>query len=552
MLGDHEIFAERTAIDARVRHAEAECPVELGRTLFDHADRLRVRVPSSCGRTGHCHECIVEVHRGMAGLSDRSSAEQFLGDNYRLACQAVVRETVADIEFSVLRRTRQMLIAKSSTEPMELSPMVTRQGNDVYYATERVDSYRGRILGCAVDLGTTNVVAEFVDLESGRTVYASAFENPQRFGGSDTMHRISYDAGPYRGELHRSMINALNTEISGACAALGVDRDVLYELVVVGNPTMRELFFDLDVQPIGQKPFKSPVELEYLEGQRDSTALLQFARRLRIHAHTGARVFGAPLIASHVGGDVVADLVALDLASQSGVFMLVDAGTNTEVVLGTKDRMLAASCPAGPAFEGGLIQCGMPGCEGAIESIALRGDHFECRTIGNVSPRGLCGSGLMAVLAELRRHGLMNAKGTFTDQRREISLVPEAGIGLSLQDVSHLAQAKAANYCGQQILLRQLGLHPADVQRLYLAGGFASYVEPADAVEIGFLAPVSPARIIRLGNAASQGARMLLLSRHQRALIEQLITKIEHVELETSPDFFDIFVDGCLFQPMEM
>lgn len=535
-----------------VCHGDRACPAESGRSLFEHADRLNVRIPSSCGRTGHCHECVVEIRRGMSGLSERSRAEQFLKENYRLACQSVIAASVEDIEFSLLRRTPQILIADKSSVPGELSPMVTRQENDVYYGTERIDSYRGHIWGWAIDLGTTTVVAELIDLESGETVYATAFENPQRFGGSDIMNRISYDGGPHQGELHRSIINTLNTEISLACEKLGVDRHAIYELVVVGNSTMRELFFGRDVQPIGQKPYKSSVELEYREGKRESTALIELARSLRIRANKNARVFGAPLIASHVGGDVVADLVALDLASQSGTFMLVDAGTNTEVVVGTRDRMLTASCPAGPAFEGGLVRFGMPGCEGAIESLSLEGDRFAYRTIGNTSPRGICGSGLIAFLAEVRRHGWMNEKGKFTDKRREIPVVPELGIGISLADVSHLAQAKAANYCGQQILLRHLGLRPDDIQRLYLAGGFANYVDPSDAIEIGFLAPVPPGRIVRMGNAASQGARMMLLSRRQRESIERLITKIEHVELETTPDFFDIFVDGCQLQPMQV
>ena len=533
-----------------VRHGDVATPLKLGTTLFDHADELEVRVPTSCGRTGHCHECIVDVLRGSESLSSRTDDEAFLAENYRLACQATIEQEATDIEFALLRRSPQILIAADSNVG-EIDPMVTRQGDQVMYGDEAIDSYRGRIFGLSMDLGTTTVVVELVDLESGQQIYSTAFENPQRFGGSDVMNRISYDAGPYVGELHRAIINTLNTEIELMCTELGVDSRTIYELVVVGNTTMRELFFNLDVQSVGQKPYKSDVEHEYLTGQRQTTALIEQARKLRVRANKNARVFGAPLIASHVGGDIVADLVAVDLPSLTETVMLIDAGTNTEVILSHRGRVLAASCPAGPAFEGGLVQFGMPGCEGAIESIRRTEHGFAYETIGACDPQGICGSGLIDLLAELRRNDQMTPMGVFADRVQELSIVPERGITFSRADASHLAQAKAANYCGQIILMRQLGIGPSDIDRLHLAGGFANFVDAAAAVEIGFIAPVLPERIEKVGNAAAQGGRVLLLSRSRREAIELLIKTIEHVELETMPDFFEVFVDGCQFRPME-
>ena len=158
---------------------------------------------------------------------------------------------------------------------------------------------------------------------------------------------------------------------------------------------------------------------------------------------------------------------------------------------------------------------------------------------------------MIDLVAELRRHELMTPLGVFDDRVQQLSLIPEQGITFSRADASHLAQAKAANYCGQIILLRKLGLRPMDIHRLYLAGGFANYVDPSAAVEIGFLAPVPVDRIEKVGNAAAQGARQLLLSQSKRDEIESLIKKVEHVELETMSDFFDMFVDGCQFKPME-
>jgi uncharacterized 2Fe-2S/4Fe-4S cluster protein (DUF4445 family) len=192
----------------------------------------------------------------------------------------------------------------------------------------------------------------------------------------------------------------------------------------------------------------------------------------------------------------------------------------------------------------------MTGCDGAIETLAATPSGWTFRTIGDVAPRGMCGSGLIDLLAELRRSGQMAPKGIFANRARELSIVPEQGITFSRADASNLAQAKAANYCGQLIVMRHLGLKPSDIRRLYLAGGFANYINVRNAIEIGFLAPVPEERIAKVGNASLAGARQMLLSRSLRRQIEDVVKTVEHVELETVPDFFDLFVDGCQFKPM--
>jgi uncharacterized 2Fe-2S/4Fe-4S cluster protein (DUF4445 family) len=316
---------------------------------------------------------------------------------------------------------------------------------------------------------------------------------------------------------------------------------------------MRDIFFGLDVESIGQRPYKSLTEHELLAGGRSTTALTARAHELGLWAHPQARVWGAPLVAGHVGADVAADLAATGLglgSSEPGPTMLVDVGTNTEVVLAAGGRIVAASCPAGPAFEGGLLDYGMQAADGAIESVRARPDGgFELGTIGGASPRGICGSGLIDLVAELRRSGRMTAKGVFSDRASHVVVAPEAGITFSRADGSALAQAKAANTVGQWVLLRELGVKPGDVARLHLAGGFASYIDVTNAVDIGFLAPVPPERVVKVGNASLRGARELLLSASARERLEPLIRRIEHVELEQTPDFFELFVDGCQFKP---
>ena len=533
-----------------VEHDGERRPAEAGKSIFDFADKLELQVPTSCGRTGHCHECIVEIKRGIEALSDRTEEEAFLRDNFRLACQAVVQDQDVDIQFSPLRRRPKILVT-TRERPVSIDPTVTRQGDSVFRDGERIDTYRGHVYGLAMDLGTTTVVMDLVDLETGKSAHVSSFENPQRFGGSDVMHRISYDGG-HAGELRKAIVNALNHEIMEMGDQLGFARQEIYEIVVAGNSTMRDIFFKLDVQSIGQRPYKSLIEHEYRDGQRSTTSLLESSRKLGLRANPKAQVYGLPLIASHVGADTAAALVAVDAANHDGLFMLVDVGTNTEVVVGNAGRMLAASCPAGPAFEGGLIEYGMPGYDGAIESVRLEGDGFRYDTIGNVEPEGICGSGLIDLLAELRRHERMTPKGVFADKAYELSIVPERGIRFSREDASNLAQAKAANYCGQFIALRSFGAAPTEIEQLYLAGGFANFVDPRNAIEIGFLAPVPTDRIVKVGNAAAEGSRAVLVSRQKRAEVETLVAGIEHVELETTPDFFDVFVEGCQFKPMPL
>ena len=530
-----------------------------GKTIFDYADDLTVQVPTSCFRTGQCHECIVEIKRGMDSLRPPNEAEAFLGDNYRLACQAIVLDIDKDIEFAPLRRTPRILTHAITTTDgtSELNPRVTHRDGVVSYNNEPIDRYRGHLYGLALDIGTTTVVANLVDLESGKTVSVSSFENPQRFGGSDIMNRISYD-GEFQGELRRSLIAALNSEIMEMCERHNFVRQEIYEVVVAGNTTMRDIFFKHDVQSIGQKPYKSLIEHEYREGTRSTTSLIEKVRRLGIRANPKAMVYSLPLIASHVGADVAADLVSIDIPSQDEVIMLVDVGTNTEVVVGNAKRMVAASCPAGPAFEGSGIEYGMPAYPGAIESVKWNDGQISYETIGGETPegetpQGLCGSGLISLLAELRRNNQMSPKGVFADRKQRVmSLLPEHGITFSRADASNLAQAKAANYCGQYIVLRHFGCVPEDITKLFLAGGFANYVNLQDAIEIGFLAPVPEANIVKIGNAAVAGATAILLSEKKRADIEAFVNNIEHIELETTPDFFDIFVEGCQFNPMPL
>lgn len=532
-----------------------------GDTLFDYADRADTRVPSSCARTGICHECVVRVESGPDALSPRTEAERFLQDPFRLACQTEVIDLDAQVAFAPLRRAPRILTDGGSGfgasgpggSGVSAKPAVRERTADPDPPAAAVrDRFRGRELGLAIDLGTTTVVMKVIDLQAQATIVTASFANPQGFAGSDIMHRISYAAGNFTDELQRAIVNAVNTEIRTVARACGFRRTSITRMVVAGNPTMRDILFGIDVQGLGQRPYRSSVEADFRAGRRATTALETPARRLGLHLNPHAAVIGLPIIGSHVGADTVACLTAIGMADVDRPVMLVDVGTNTEVVVGHRDRMIAASCPAGPAFEGGQITFGMPAYDGAIESLAWQGDRFAFRTIGGGPPEGICGSGLIDLVAELRRHGLITPRGVFTADRRLREIEVADRITFSRADASALAQAKAANYCGQVIAMRHFGIEPAQIDRLYLAGGFATYVDARNAIDIGMLAPVPADRIEKVGNAAVEGARIALLSDAERTRADELAQRIEHVELEQEPDFFELFVDGCRFEPMRI
>lgn len=529
---------------------------EKGDSLFDFADSLSVRVPTSCGRTGECHECIVEIRKGIKAITPQTSSEKFLRGDYRLACQAFVADPSAEIEFAILRRQPRILTSGLKRD-IALRPSYTRIEQDVVFDSPEgpiaVDKYSGAIYGIAADLGTTTVVLNLVNLESGEIEYTASFENPQRFGGSDVMNRISYDGGPDSGELQSVIVSAINFEIGEMVRVLKIRRRQIFEIVAVGNTTMRDLFFGIDVQSIGTRPYKSLIEEEFKVGERINTALTTSAYELGLRIHPKATAYGGPLIASHIGADTAADLLALGIEDQIEPVILVDVGTNTEVVIGNREKLFAASCPAGPAFEGGQVTYGMPGYDGAVEKIVIndQGSVVSKDVIGDAPPVGICGSGLIDLLAELRRVNLMDELGKFSDGSGSYEFSSDNGLTLSRADISALAQAKAANYCGQAIVLREYGLPTDNFEKLYLAGGFANYVNESNAIDIGFIANLPIEKVQKVGNVSLEGAVIMLLSTSKRREIEKLVTTVQHIELETAPDFFDFFVEGCMFKPME-
>jgi uncharacterized 2Fe-2S/4Fe-4S cluster protein (DUF4445 family) len=528
-----------------------------GPSLFDYAEQLGVDVPTSCHKQGKCKECMVEIVEGMSALSPPTEPERHLKGNFRLSCQSFVTAEKGAVRCHTLRRgqmriERHALGLPGTGHAFQLDPAVTRDGDRILIDGTEIERSNGPIHGIAMDLGTTTVVLRLIDLETGEIIADTSFENPQRFGGSEIMSRIAYDT-EHPGRL---LMRTLAGYVSHAVERFPVDPKTIYEMVVVGNSTMRDLFFRQNVYSIGQTPYRSITEIEMAEGKRTGTSLSETGLRSLLPIHPKARVYGAPIISGHVGADAAACMLAVDLGHEDRLVAVMDIGTNTELILGNRHRIVAASCPAGPAFEGGAISCGMPALDGAIEEVAFADDGtFRLRVIGDVPPEGICGSGLVDLLSELLRTGRMNGMGRFEDDVRRVTFdrgdAPGEEIFLLESDVNELAQAKGANVAGLHVVFSSYGVEFDDLDVFYLAGGFGRHVNVDASKRIGLVPSLNSGKIVQAGNIAIEGATIALLSKSKRKELEELVKKVEHCRLETHPNFFDFFVEGCQFKPVE-
>jgi uncharacterized 2Fe-2S/4Fe-4S cluster protein (DUF4445 family) len=450
-------------------------------------------------------------------------------------------------EMTIERHAFQLPTGSHKLKP---DPAVTRVGDRILLDGEEIARSTAPIHGLAMDLGTTTVVLRLLNLETGEVVADASFENPQRFGGSDVMSRIHYDTEEGGHLLQRTLAGYLTHAIE----EFPVDPQTIYEMVVAGNSTMRDMFFRLSVYSIGQSPYRSLTELEMAEGKRTTTSLSESAKKLLLPLHPRARVYALPIISGHVGADAAACMLAVDLANEERLVAIMDIGTNTELVLGNKQKIFAASCPAGPAFEGGAISCGMPGLPGAIEQVKIAHDgSVRVGVIGNVPAEGICGSGLVDALGELLRTDRINPLGRFVHDENKFVLDRngDSTVYLNEADINELAQAKGANVAGLRVLFHDYGIRFDDVDVFYLAGGFGRHLNVTSAKRIGLIPNIDDSKILQVGNASIEGACIALLSRTKRSELEKLVKGVKHCRLEAHPHFFDFFVEGCQFHAVD-
>ena len=531
-----------------------EADVPPGRSLFEYAEDMGIDVPTSCRKNGKCKECVVEVSEGLDRLSPLKEAESHLQGDFRLSCCATIVPGSGDVRCQTMRRgdlriERQAFQLPTSQESWSIDPAVTRDGDRILLDGVEIDRLTGPIHGVAVDLGTTTVVVRLLNLETGEVIADSSFENPQRFGGTDVMARIQYDSEVRSRVLQRTLLGYLEHTIE----ALPCDPLTIYEVAIAGNSTMRDLFFGLSVYTIGQSPYQSITELEMAEGKRTTTSLSRPARKFGLPIHPQARIYGLPIVSGHVGADAAACMLAIDLANEDRMVAIMDIGTNTELIVGNKERVFAASCPAGPAFEGGSISFGMPGLPGAIERVFVdENGEMQTTVIGDVAPQGICGSGLVDLLGVLRESGQINEYGRFESGDHEIVIDDSTAIPITFHegDINELAQAKGANVAGLRVIFDEYGLSFDDLDLFYLAGGFGRHLNLEESKRIGLIPDIPDERIVQVGNASIEGACIALLSISRRNELERLIKNVRHCRLETHVDFFDLFTDGCQFVPV--
>ena len=518
--------------------------IEKGTTLMDHALRLGIQIASACGGRGQCGKCVIRIDRGLEALSEKTQAERGfpLAEEERLACQATVISDDQDIHLFVKASGEYTILTESIEGRVPLDPFIHRKGDQVFSRDIReqpLGKYEGELLGLAIDVGTTTLVAQILNVESEETIATLACKNPQAAYGDDVISRIGYTDQHQDGlaRLQRVVVGAINAMLHDFEEKQGEKlREHIYEATVVGNPTMSSLFFGLNVHSLGTSPYepehKSPLNVR--------------ASKLGLDIHPEANVYRAPLVAGQVGSDLLGVVLACDLYKGVRPAMAVDIGTNGEVAFGNKDRILAASNAAGGAFEGATVSCGIGGIRGAIANIWIGDGKTRYETIGGIPPVGICGSGLMDLLAEMLREGIIAENARFSEPYRKTNefIIAQDGhkISISQKDINELRLAKAGSALNQQTLMRKYNVDLDTLEKVSLAGGFAYYVNLENAMAIGVL-PSRKDKLVKIGNGALTGARQILFSRERREDIERIALQIEHVKLSEQENFLDRYIE---------
>ncbi len=594
----------------------AEVRVPSGTPVFDAASWNGIAIDSTCGGYGTCKKCKVRVVSGelpVGSVDPRAFTAAELDDGWRLACRAIAREdlvvevpplqtrpkaALAGVGRHVILRPsvqkrhvvleeptledqrpdlRRLLDAIDDLEPTASIELLRSLGgtlrsanfdvtavvaDEELIAVEAGDT-TDRRFAIAFDLGTTTVVATLLDLDSGQPLAVRSMLNRQQPFGADVITRVSATMmdeaalGMLQSAAHATLAE-LTDEVRGDA---NVAPDEIYEITVCGNQTMMQIALGIDPEPLSMAPFT--VATNSFPNAR--------AADFGVPVHPCAHAFVFPSLGAYVGGDIVAGMLATGMTRDQRLRLFIDVGTNSEIALGSNERVLATAAPAGPAFEAAQIRCGMRAADGAIEGVKIDGDSLKLQVIGDVEAVGLCGSGVVDVVAELVHSGLLDHSGRFAEveavaverpllaerfamigKERVFVLHPrgssaEESVFISQRDVRELQCAKASIATGWQILLRDLGVEPGAIQQVLLAGSFGSYLTPLSAVRIGLVPKLALPRIISAGNVAGEGAKIAALSARERAEADAILREVEYVELSGRSDFNDLFIDQLAF-----
>ncbi len=591
--------------------------VDKNHSLLTMAEQNGVGIEATCGGKGLCGSCKVQV-QGKVSPLEKEEAD-YLGPDadkgYRLACQTKALEGVNVWVPENSRLHKQVILTTGHEHEMNFDPeicvwelsvpldepeqtdpmrewilaqlnLAAQLGSDFQWhlpsallqgVNEKINGSDGKLsvvttmsglcleispgwdtrcLGLAVDLGTTTIVAYLVDLKTGRVLSVKAEMNPQVSQGEDVISRISLCRNrPDRLEkLAGSVHQCIRALARQACMEAGVHPGRIFETVLVGNTAMHHIFLQLDPCGLAQAPY-TPVASDSVEIS---------ARSMLPESVPGTQIHVLPVKAGFVGADTVAAVLALDADQVTEPTLVLDLGTNGEIVLATPERLLCCSCAAGPAFEGGHIKWGLRGAPGAVDQVRVSADSLvpELRVIGGGPALGICGSGLVSLVSELVKIGVVTPSGGFDPARRcrhlrqgtdgwEYLLAAKEHTGtgqdlvLTHQDLSHLQLAKAAIHAGISLLLAELGV--PRVEKVLLAGAFGNYLDPAAACGINMFPGVVVENITSVGNAAGAGALSALISRSQRKRAQTIARRMDYLELATHPKFNETYVTSMAF-----
>jgi uncharacterized 2Fe-2S/4Fe-4S cluster protein (DUF4445 family) len=487
-----------------------------------------VEISSECGGQGACGKDIIRIERGVASLSEPTEIEKKLSRNgglkpdQRLACQAKIADDTSDITVYIPDFGKYTILSDIPEMEAELDPCVRSQKGRVIHANgEDLGPYDGSIFGLAVDIGTTTLVMQVLDLETGENVGKPlASKNPQIAYGNEVISRIGYTIDHKNGlqELQQAVVEGINHSLNELEEGLGSKLSIkkhIYEVVAVGNSTMRNLFFGEDVRSLGVIPFEAA----------NRSPLKKRAAEIGLDIHPRAVVYGPSIIGGHAGSDCLADIISTRLYQSEAIGMIIDIGTNGEVVIGNRDRLLSASCAAGGAYEGYQIRCGVGAIEGAITQLKIEDGRVQFQTLGGKPPLGLCGSGVIDLLAELVRNEIVNRSARLDG---EFSITDS--LSIMQDDINQLIVAKAGLRTDQDLLIRYYGVTPVEVKSIYLTGAFGNYMNIDSAMRIGLLPKNHKDRFIRFGNGALAGARDILCSKQKREDAENLKSILHHLK----------------------
>lgn len=583
-------------------------------SILGLAQEAKVSVYNTCNGVGTCGKCVVQVNGLVStptATEKRFLSNSQLEEGWRLACQVwpkgpvtvnvpaagpqqiltgglrakfklapnlvkrlftLPEPTLEDQTGDYERACRELSVEPDVAISQDVLGSLSQAIRPDWKGTALVDGKRiigiepgdttNSLYGVAFDIGTTTLVGYLHNLWTGEELAVDSDLNPQVAYGADVISRIQFALDGESGllALRREVCNRLNKMIKELASEAGIDRKSVYCVSVAGNSVMQHLFLGIDPRNIAFAPFIPVVQ----------TGLTLTPAAARMDINPTGRVYIMPSVASYVGGDIVGDILATRLWRRKGAVLLVDIGTNGEIVLAKDGDVYACAAPAGPCFEGASISCGMRAVEGAISSVRLTEDQdFDVQTIGNAKARGFCGSGLIDAVAVLLSAGLVDESGRLCQPnelpanispalakrvRKGEKLVEvvfahghDKDIVLTQGDIRELQNAKGSIGAGVEVICRRLGVEPTNLDAVLLAGAFGNFVNPESARRIGLLPNVPVKHIQSVGNAAGVGAQMALLSRLERNRAQSVRHKVRYVELSGTMDFRDAYMEAMFF-----